>query len=633
MAKRNHAKAGSDASPQLSLDFRSPGVAAGRGEPKEELPPLEVSAPPKARRSRKKSRNAAEEMATKQREISISEFFAKNRHLLGFDNPRKALLTTVKEGVDNALDACEEAGILPDVVVEIHQTAEDRFRVVIQDNGPGIVKAQIPNIFGKLLYGSKFHRLKMSRGQQGIGISAAGMYGVLTTGRSIHITSRTEAGRPAHHYEIQIDTQRNRPDVINNQEAEFEPDHGTRVVIELVARYNKGRTSVDEYMEQTAIANPHASIRYRIPSGEWTEFPRASDELPPDTKEIKPHPHGIEMGLLMKMLKDSEHRWLSSFLQKEFCRVSSGVALDVISRAELSPKARPGKIGREQVETLYNAIQETRIKAPPTNCLAPMGTQQILAGLLKEIKADFYTAATRKPTVYRGNPFQIEVGLAYGGQLPNESSAKLIRYANRVPLLYQPSSCAIHKAVTDLSWRQYALTQPRGGMPEGPLVIVVHMASVWVPFTSESKEAIADYDEIRAEIRRALQECGRKLQSFIRRKQRSEREGQRRKIWERYIDELVQSLGKLTRVDRKKLRAELLAMTKEKTEQADEVLGEDGKPIDQSEEQDSQDLSNDPATVIVERQEEPVADESLFGKDGVPPRKRSRRNGKLQRAS
>jgi len=114
----------------------------------------------------------AESMAAKQRAISISEFFAKNRHLLGFDNPRKALLTAVKEAVDNSLDACEEARILPDLTIDIKPVADNKFVLTVKDNGPGIVKQQIPNILARLLYGSKFHRLKMSRGQQGIGISA-----------------------------------------------------------------------------------------------------------------------------------------------------------------------------------------------------------------------------------------------------------------------------------------------------------------------------------------------------------------------------------------------------------------------------------------------------------------------------
>ena len=214
-------------------------------------------------------RVTAVEMGARQREISVSEFFTKNRHLLGFDNPRKALLTCVKEAVDNALDACEEAGILPDVTVKLEVVANGeplapsqatRFRVTVTDNGPGIVRQQIPRIFAKLLYGSKFHRLRMSRGQQGIGISAAGMYGQLTTGKPVKIISRTGPKAAAHYFEVQIDTKKNEPLVHENKQIDWEQPRGTQVTIEVEGRYQKGRASVDEWLEQTSIANPHVKL-------------------------------------------------------------------------------------------------------------------------------------------------------------------------------------------------------------------------------------------------------------------------------------------------------------------------------------------------------------------------------------
>src|SRR5881396_2983796 len=206
------------------------------------IPPADVESRPRV---------TAETMAAKQRDISVSEFFAKNRHLLGFDNPRKALLTAVKEAVDNSLDACEEASIVPEIWVHIEATGPNRFKVGVQDNGPGIVKKQIPLIFGKLLYGSKFHRLKMSRGQQGIGISAAGMYGLLTTGKPVRIKSRTSPRKEAHYFELQIDTAKNRPDTIKDEPVAVDWERGTEVSIELSATYAKGKQSVDEYLEQT----------------------------------------------------------------------------------------------------------------------------------------------------------------------------------------------------------------------------------------------------------------------------------------------------------------------------------------------------------------------------------------------
>jgi DNA topoisomerase-6 subunit B len=580
----------------------------------------------------------AETLASKQRDISVSEFFAKNRHLLGFDNKRKALLTTVKEAVDNALDACEEAGHLPQIHVTIDQLAEDRFRVTVRDNGPGIVKAQVPNIFGKLLYGSKFHRLKMSRGQQGIGISAAGMYGLLTTGRSIEVTSRTSPRQPAHQFHIQIDTTKNKPDVIRDAEVEVAWERGTEVTIELVASYAKGRQSVDEYLEQTAIANPHARLVYKAPTGEQREFPRASEELPAETRAIQPHPHGIELGVLMKMLKDARPTQrgertvgLSSFLQSEFCRVSVKTAQQICAAAGLSPNARAAQIGTHDVEKLFTAMQQTRIMAPPTDCLAPIGVRALLAGLLKEVRAEFFTATTRAPAVYRGNPFQIEIALAFGGNLPGDEAARVIRFANRVPLLYQQSACAAFKSVLDVDWRNYGLSQPGGGQPVGPLVVMIHMASVWVPFTSESKEAIADYDEIRKEMKLALQECGRKLATYIRRRRRQRLESERRDIFSRYIPDLSEALASLTGGDAAKLMHDLQAIARQRTAEADVELDEDGRPIEKPAPEPDEYTNGDDSVIIVPENEAPTVAGDLFeatgenGNGGKPKRRRRRR--------
>ena len=581
------------------------------------------------------SRATAETMAAKQREISVSEFFAKNRHLLGFDNPRKALLTTIKEAVDNALDACEEAGILPDIEVKIEEleappspTKPGRYKVTITDNGPGIVRRQVENIFGKLLYGSKFHRLKMSRGQQGIGISAAGMYGLMTTGKPMVIHTKPNKKKPAHHIELAMDTSKNQPEVTIDVETDDFPETssgtGTMVAIILEARYQRGKTSVEAYLEQTGIANPHAKITFIPPdkAGEGPEFdidddqskpkrklenppeesaegstivrtieradrieyPRTVDELPPETEEIKPHPYGVELGSFLRMVKTSQEKQLAGFFKNEFCRVPPSAVKEVTKAASSSKKTITGQtyvstIDNAAAESIYKALQNAKLRSPPTDCLAPIGVRQMLAGMLKGVQAEFYTASMRSPSVYRGNPFQIEAAVAYGGDLPGDQPARVIRFANRVPLLYQQSACCSFKSVVDTSWRNYNMSQPRGGAPVGPLVVMIHMASVWVPFTSESKEAIADYDEIRKEMKLALQECGRKLGQYIRRRQKMKREGERRDIFERYIGEIAKACNALTGTDAEELYEALLKQAKRRTEIADAQLDEDGKYI------------------------------------------------------
>jgi DNA topoisomerase VI subunit B len=496
-------------------------------------------AAPRPAAARKDELTEADRNAAKQREISVSEFFLKNRHLLGFDNAKKALLTTIKEAVDNSLDACEDAKILPEVLVEVRQLQEDRFVVIVEDNGPGIVRDQVPKIFGKLLYGSKFHAMKQSRGQQGIGISAAGMYGQLTTGISTKVTSRISAKKPAHYFEIHLDTTRNVPTIVKDEVTDWKQPHGTRVEIELEGKYQKGRHSVEDYIRQTALSNPHVTLHYISPQGEKEDYLAASKKLPVAPREIKPHPHGVELGILMKMLKSTTCKKVKAFLSADFARVSSRVASEILKSAGLDENARPKDIAHGEADKLYRAINATKLMKPPTDCLSPIGEDALLAGIKKNVEADFYTAVTRPPSVYRGNPFQVEVAIAYGGKLPTEEMVDLLRFANRVPLLYQQGACAINKSVLQTSWKNYGVEQSRGALPSGPILIAVHIASVWVPFTSESKEAVASYSEIIHEIKLGLQEAGRRLDAFIR-KGRRDAEARRKKD---YIKSYLPHIG------------------------------------------------------------------------------------------
>ena len=609
---------------------------------------------------------SAVEMGARQREISVSEFFTKNRHLLGFDNPRKAMLTCVKEAVDNALDAAEEAGILPEVLVNVEVVPANggppppasqatRFRVTVLDNGPGIVRQQIPPIFAKLLYGSKFHRLRMSRGQQGIGISAAGMYAQLTTGKPVQITSRTGPKAAAHYFEVQIDTKKNEPRIFESKKIDWEHARGTQVTLEIDGRYQKGRASVDEFLEQVAIANPHVRLVYRTPEGDTREYARTIQELPPQPKEIKPHPYGIEFGVLLRMLHDTRSHWLSGFLSGDFSRVSPALAQEIVKTAKLSPNARPRNIHGTDAEALYKAIQATKIMAPPSNCISPIGEKAILHGLYKQIKGEFYTAVTRPPAVYRGNPFVIEAGLAFGrgpeqqaaaaaaaeapavplaeGEQAEDDNelARVIRYANRVPLLYQQAACATFKAALETAWKNYGVAQSRGALPAGPMVIFVHMASVWVPFTSESKEAIADYDEIRKEIKLALQECGRRLGVFLRRRERAKSEFRRRNIFELYIEEVVEACARLKggRIPKEKLKQQLqkIAMKRTGGVKTDQILGHESGP------------EGLPHSIIVTPEgtegEAPVLPEAAdaAAAEAVEPEARARGKGKTAKAA
>ena len=535
------------------------------------------AAPPAA----PKSTVSAVEMGARQREISVSEFFTKNRHLLGFDNPRKALLTAVKEAVDNALDACEEAGILPDVIVtwrssrstaptppasQATASASPSATTV-----PGIVRQQIPPIFAKLLYGSKFHRLRMSRGQQGIGISAAGMYGQLTTGKPVQIISRTGARAAAHFFEVQIDTKKNEPRIFESKKIDWEQPRGTQVTIELEGRYQKGRASVDEYVEQTAIANPHVQLVYHAPDGETREYPRAIEELPPQPKEIKPHPYGIELGHAdARCCKTPRATRSAGFLAARLLpRVQRVAAGDLQDRRSSRPDARPRACPRRgRRGALQGDPGDQDHGAADRTASRPIGEEAILAGLLQGDQGRVLHGGDaaagglpRQPVPDRGGTRLRQRAGAAPAAVVEAPAVPLAEgeERTRTTTSWRASSASPTACRCSISSRRAppsrpcsrptgattACRSPGARCRSGPMVIIVHMASVWVPFTSESKEAIADYDEIRKEIKLALQECGRRLGVFLRRRERAKSEFRRRNIFELYIEEVVEACNRL----------------------------------------------------------------------------------------
>lgn len=464
----------------------------------------------------KAAKPIAEALAATQKEISVAEFFERNRQILGFDSPLKALITAIKEAVDNALDACEEASILPDIVVKVDKTKHaDELMVTVEDNGPGIVKRQLGNIFGRLLYGSRFHAIRQSRGQQGIGISAVVLYGQLTTGHHAVITSKIGVGHPAVRVELGLNTKKNEPELFSEAMVDdFDKDHGTTISVIIKAKFQGGRQSAFEFLRATSIVNPHARFTFTDPLGVTTVFDRVSDEVPPKTTQIKPHPHGTELGTILKMAKDAPQRKLSTFLQEEFSSVGSDTAKKILEAADLG-NVDPKELSREEARRLHEAFPKVKIMAPPTDCLSPITEHLVRRSLKKEteeVSPEFITSVTRPPSVWGGHPFQVEVGIVYGGSLPAEEQVRILRFANRVPLLYQGGGCASTVAVQDVDWRRYGLEQRGGaGMPTGPAIVLVHVASTKVPFTSEAKEAIAPMEEIHKEVKLALQEAARHL--------------------------------------------------------------------------------------------------------------------------
>tara|TARA_B100000214_G_scaffold263705_1_gene195116 strand:+ start:9148 stop:11262 length:2115 start_codon:yes stop_codon:yes gene_type:complete len=481
----------------------------------------------------------AENIASKQKQISISEFFEKNKHFLGFDTLQRAVITAVKEAVDNSLDACEEARILPTIRVEINKLKGDKLELICQDNGPGIPRNSVENVFGKFLLGSRFHAIRQTRGQQGIGITGVVMYSQLTTGSKTHVISKIKSDNSAVHVDLGLDTRKNKATKSNEiRDVWFEDGEevvsGLKIKTVMKAKYQRGRQSVHQYLRMTSIVNPHATIQLIvrdfdgeiIDQGHWI---RTTEKLPRVVEEIKPHPHGIHLGQLQRMLKEADERKLTSFLRHNFSGVSMRAAKEILGNAELEEGRTPVRIKADEAQAMLDSFQEVKLLAPPTDCLSPIEEILIKKGLSKAIDSRFASTVTRKPAVSQGNPFQIEVGLVFGGDLAADGPIEVLRFANRVPLMYQQGGCLLTKALESVDWKRYGLEHPGGkGLPKGPAAVLIHLASTNVQFTSEAKEAVSDNEEVFEEIRKAMLEVGRGLKNHLKKSK------QRKKAQEKF---------------------------------------------------------------------------------------------------
>ena len=475
-------------------------------------------------------------------QASISEFFEKNKHFLGFDTLPRSIITAVKEAVDNSLDAAEEHRILPNISIEIHKVKgkKDELRLISQDNGPGIPQKAISKVFGSLLFGSRFHTIRQTRGQQGIGITGVVMYSQLTTGKPTAVISKIGKEAGAVRVNVGLDTKKNKAIISNEKRFSMDEadeakglywigDHGIRIETRMKAKYQRGKQSVHQYLKMTSIVNPHASIDFIAYDEDGTvideaSWPRVTDELPRPVKDIKPHPHGLEIGTLQRLLRDASapsegggaRTPLRYFLRNTFSAMSNSRCEEVISLAGLDAARKPASLKPDDVNSLLAAFSKVRLPSPPTDCLSPIEDLLIKKGLSKAIDSRFVSTVTREPRVTNGNPFQVEVGLIFGGDLPGDQPIQILRFANRVPLMYQQGGCLLTKALESVDWKRYGLDHPGGrGIPKGPAAVLIHLASTNVQFTSEAKEALSDNVDVFDEIRLAMLEVGRGLRNHL----------------------------------------------------------------------------------------------------------------------
>ncbi len=458
---------------------------------------------------------------------STAEYFAKNLQQVGFSSPLKAVLTTLKEAVDNSLDACETAEILPELSIEVSKIGAgstkntDLIRIVVEDNGPGIEADDLAKVFGEYLASSKFGRGQCSRGQQGIGISAATTWAQMTNAKGVIVTSKTKTMRKAVKAQVDVDIKSNTGILRNRETLDWENPHGTRVEFVMDGRIQmNGDGGLVTYVEGTVLVNPHLSIKYKLQDNDWVAIDRVSTAVPEIPSATLPHPHTFKLGEFITHATLYGKISLAKFLQTGFSRISPESLKDFVKNG--LPKKLLDKtvtsLSEADFKEVYAAVQKTELMAPSTKSVLTIGEESLSKSITRLGEVDFFSVVTRKPTICDFKPVSVEVALARfkDRNLSSDEPVQLLRFANRVPLQFDKSGCAITWAIESVNWKTYGLAQPKASLPLGPYIFAISVVSPFIKFKNASKETIDASEELVEEIRRAAIQAGQKLSRHIR---------------------------------------------------------------------------------------------------------------------
>jgi DNA topoisomerase-6 subunit B len=523
-------------------------------------------------------------------EISASDFFYRNRDIAGFTNPSRAIFAAIRELVENSLDATESQKIPPDIYVRLSfegEATEDTqiYKLRVEDNGSGIPPRFIPSAFGQILYGSKY-KLKQMRGTFGLGGKMAVLYGQIMTHKPACVTSSTGSTK-IYSFKLMLDIQRNRPIILDRKVLiNKEQWRGTIVEFTLEGDYLRARSKILEYFKQTAMVNPYANLTFVDPKGRLYKFTRATTVMPDPPQETEPHPYGVDVELLQRLIHMSPHKNMLDFLKNHFHRVGNITAQKFLiysglnyafcnehrklspqeikwargrlycshcgKEAKLSPFKNPKKLSHEEIVRLMQNLKKFKEFLPPdSSCLSPLGEELLKAGIMKELSPEYLVVIQRKPSTYAGHPFIIEMGIAYGGKIPKKGSFMIYRFANKIPLLYDEASDVSFRVINSMNWRRYKVS------PDMPIAIVVHICSTKVPYKTVGKEFIADRPEVRREVANALREASRQLQRFLSKREHVDKEKRRLSIFAKYLPRIAEFsttlAGKEKRPDIQKL--------------------------------------------------------------------------------
>ena len=479
--------------------------------------------------------------------LTPSEFFRKNKQMLGFTGKIRSLTIVFHELITNSFDAAEEAGILPEIDIELKRVDKEHYILRLKDNGPGIPEDYVMRVYCSMFAGSKFRNIQ-SRGQQGLGCSGCVLLSQMTTGKPAHVIScyKENGEIKGVKMKFQMDVKNNRGILM---EREDYPAESTGVCIELQFKevsYSLAEQGAFEYIRRTMIGNPHAKITFRDPSGHKYIFKRAADIVPVLPKEVLPHPKGVSADDIMTMAQNTDSRRYKSMLTSSLSRMSNKRVDEISELTGIDMNKRPKDLTFPEAEAIVQCFKKMKFMAPPTDGLIPIGSEQIEKGMKQILKPEFVTTITRKPVTYQGGvSFIIEAGLAYGGKsgrvVKEQRKSEIMRFANRVPLTFDAGSCAITEALKSIDWKRYGLKD----LDNTPLTLFVNIISTQVPYLSTGKQSVSPEPEIVHEIRQSTMKLARKLQKYLRAKKAAKEKEKRSKVFEDYMPVIIEEAAKL----------------------------------------------------------------------------------------
>jgi len=510
---------------------------------------------------------------------STAEYFSKNLQQVGFSSPVKAVLTTLKEAVDNSLDACEQENILPELIILIKRKGKgaskntDLVLIEVEDNGPGIEPELLPKVFGEYLASSKFGRGQCTRGQQGIGISAAVTWAQLTNAKGVRVISKTSRMRKAFEALIDVDIKGNKGLIREKDTIDWDKTHGVKVSFEIDGRVQlNGDGGLITYLEGTILVNPHLSMRYKLMDNDWVEVKRVTEENPEIPAATLPHPHTMKLGEFITHARLFGNISLKSFLKTGFSRVNDQ-AIGLLKKAGIKAKildTSVNKLSEADFKKAFQVIQDAEIQSPSTKSVLTVGEEALAKSIHRLGEVDFFSVVARKPKICDFKPVVVEVALARFIQRGSEEDQiQVLRFANRVPLQFDKSACAITRAIETVNWKSYGLNQPKDSVPYGPYVFAISIVSPFIKFKNASKETIDSSEELVEEIRLALMQAGQKLSRHIKKEMR-EADLERKMLHiEKFGPILIDGLARITGAGQNRVKKAKIGLEK--------ILGRDTK--------------------------------------------------------